>query len=66
VFERWETVAAMEDPAGYLHRTAMNLFRNHAGSSRILAVVVSAFDRDFNQAVEAATPVLDSLEFHTP
>src|ERR687896_1089292 len=28
VFERWETVAAMEDPAGYLHRTAMNLFRN--------------------------------------
>jgi RNA polymerase sigma-70 factor (ECF subfamily) len=28
VFERWDTVAAMEDPAGYLHRTAMNLFRN--------------------------------------
>src|ERR687895_2670976 len=28
VFERWETVAAMEDPAGYLHRTAMNLYRN--------------------------------------
>ena len=28
VFERWESVAAMEDPAGYLHRTATNLFRN--------------------------------------
>lgn len=28
VFERWDNVATMEDPAGYLHRTAMNLFRS--------------------------------------
>lgn len=28
VFERWDTVATMDDPAGYLHRTAMNLFRS--------------------------------------
>src|SRR6478735_8811610 len=28
VFERWEKVGSMEDPAGYLHRTAMNLFRS--------------------------------------
>jgi len=28
VFERWDTVATMKDPAGYLHRTAMNLFRS--------------------------------------
>ncbi len=28
VFERWDMVATMEDPAGYLHRTAMNLFRS--------------------------------------
>jgi len=28
VFERWGAVATMEDPAGYLHRTAMNLFRS--------------------------------------
>jgi len=28
VFERWATVATMEEPAGYLHRTAMNLFRS--------------------------------------
>ena len=27
IFERWDRVAAMEHPAGYLHRTAMNLFR---------------------------------------
>jgi hypothetical protein len=37
-----------------------------AGSSRILAVVVFAFDRDFDEVVEAAAPVLDSLEFHAP
>src|SRR5215831_8501013 len=28
VFERWGTVSTMNDPAGYLHRTAMNLFRS--------------------------------------
>jgi RNA polymerase sigma-70 factor (ECF subfamily) len=28
VWERWERVAAMEAPAGYLYRTAMNLFRS--------------------------------------
>ena len=28
VFERWDTVATMQDPAGYLHRTAMNMFRS--------------------------------------
>jgi RNA polymerase sigma-70 factor, ECF subfamily len=28
VLERWESVRTMDDPAGYLHRTAMNLFRN--------------------------------------
>ena len=27
VLERWERVAAMENPTGYLYRTAMNMFR---------------------------------------
>jgi RNA polymerase sigma-70 factor, ECF subfamily len=27
VWERWEQVGGMEDPVGYLYRTAMNLFR---------------------------------------
>lgn len=35
LFERWETVAAIEDPAGYLHRTAMNLFRNQYRRTRV-------------------------------
>jgi len=28
LFERWETVAKMENPEGYLHRVAMNQFRS--------------------------------------
>ena len=28
VWERWDTIAAMENPIGYLHRAAMNLFRS--------------------------------------
>jgi RNA polymerase sigma factor (sigma-70 family) len=35
VFERWESVAAMDEPAGYLHRTAMNLFRNQYRRARV-------------------------------
>ncbi|MGZ8578886.1 MAG: RNA polymerase sigma factor [Actinomycetota bacterium] len=35
VLTRWAAVAAMEDPAGYLHRTAMNLFRNQYRRARV-------------------------------
>jgi RNA polymerase sigma-70 factor (ECF subfamily) len=28
VWERWDTIGAMENPIGYLHRAAMNLFRS--------------------------------------
>jgi RNA polymerase sigma-70 factor (ECF subfamily) len=35
LFERWESVTVMEDPTGYLHRTAMNLFRNQYRRARV-------------------------------
>ena len=28
LWERWDRVATLEDPAGFLYRTAMNVFRN--------------------------------------
>lgn len=28
IWERWDSIGAMENPVGYLHRAAMNLFRN--------------------------------------
>jgi RNA polymerase sigma-70 factor (ECF subfamily) len=37
VWERWEHVASLEDPNGYLFRTAMNLFRNRLRRASIAA-----------------------------
>src|SRR5262245_22455768 len=28
VWERWDRVSALDEPVGYLHRTAMNVFRD--------------------------------------
>jgi RNA polymerase sigma-70 factor (ECF subfamily) len=66
VFERWETVGAMDDPAGYLHRTAMNLFRNQYRRTRVrLARTVGLGpDQDVFKPVEdrdAAARALGSL-----
>ena len=35
VFERWDRVVTMDEPAGYLHRTAMNLFRNQYRRAKV-------------------------------
>ncbi len=68
VFQRWDTVAAMEDPAGYLHRTAMNLFRNQYRRTKVALgraigvgpeqdVFKPVEDRDFAaRALGALTP----------
>jgi RNA polymerase sigma factor (sigma-70 family) len=66
VFERWETVAAMEEPAGYLHRTAMNLFRNQyrRARGRLARTVGLGPEQDVFKPVEdrdAAARALGSL-----
>jgi|ERR671918_223740 RNA polymerase sigma-70 factor (ECF subfamily) len=66
VWERWERVSEMDDPAGYLHRTAMNAFRDRyrrlvLGIRRAIRVTAAS---DAYEAVEArsvATDVLASL-----
>ena len=35
VWERWPRVSTMESPAGYLHRAAMNIFRNRYRRARL-------------------------------
>jgi RNA polymerase sigma-70 factor (ECF subfamily) len=54
VFERWPTVASMEDPAGYLHRTAMNLFRSQyrRAATALKRVIGLRPERDVFQDVE--------------
>ena len=66
VFERWETVTQMEDPAGYLHRTAMNLFRNQYRRARVALrrAVGAGPEQDVFKPVEdrdAAARALGSL-----
>lgn len=54
VFERWDRVATMDEPAGYLHRTAMNLFRNQTRRARVALkrAVGLAPEQDVFEAVE--------------
>ena len=66
VFERWESVAAMDEPAGYLHRTAMNLFRNQYRRARVAVGRAVGFgpEKDVFEDVDdrdAATRALASL-----
>jgi RNA polymerase sigma-70 factor (ECF subfamily) len=35
VWERWDRTSAMENPTGYLYRTAMNVFRSRARRARL-------------------------------
>lgn len=37
VLERWDRVASMADPAGYLYRTAINVFRSRYRRARVAA-----------------------------
>ena len=37
LWERWDRVRAMDDPTGYLYRTAMNVFRSRYRRARLAA-----------------------------
>ena len=68
VFERWDAVAAMEDPAGYLHRTAMNLFRNQYRRTRVALTraVGAGPEQDVFKAVEDRDAAARALGALTP
>jgi RNA polymerase sigma-70 factor (ECF subfamily) len=68
VLERWDRVAAMDDPTGYLFRTAMNLYRSRR---RRLAVALRRAVRppaqeDQLEAVEEREDVIRALAPLTP
>ena len=44
IWERWERVGAMEDPVGYLYRTAMNLARSR--SRRLIRAARAPFSAE--------------------
>ena len=54
VWERWDRVRSVEDPVGYLYRTAMNAFRSRARRAAVAARRAFAVGRpDPFEALEA-------------
>jgi RNA polymerase sigma factor (sigma-70 family) len=68
VFERWEIVAGMEDPAGYLHRTAMNLFKSQyrRAATALKRAIGLGPERDVFKDVEDRHVARHSLSSLTP
>ena len=69
VLERWDTVRWMDDPTGYLYRTAMNTFRTRyrRGLTALRKLVsLAPRERDLFQDVEVREDIRRSLSALTP
>ncbi len=68
VWERWDTVGALENPIGYLHRTAMNLFRSRYRRALLAARrgVGIARAEDAYEAIDDRQIALQALESLAP
>jgi RNA polymerase sigma-70 factor (ECF subfamily) len=69
IWERWDRVRGLEDPAGYLYRTGLNLLRNRRrraalGLRRVIRV--SPPSGDAMDAVEVRDTVVRALGTLTP
>jgi RNA polymerase sigma factor (sigma-70 family) len=62
LWERWEQVRRLEDPSGYLYRTALNrVRRNHRRLTRFMAAVVRMVPREQLYQVEDHDAVIRAL-----
>jgi len=68
LWERWDRVSGLDDPVGYLYRTAMNLFRKRLRRAKVamrkavgLIETADAFD-----AVDARETVIQGLRELSP
>jgi RNA polymerase sigma-70 factor (ECF subfamily) len=68
VFERWDRVSTMDDAAGYLHRTAMNLFRKQVRRARMFVqrTIGLTPEQDVFELVENRALIADMLASLTP
>ena len=68
VWERWEHVSDLDDPTGYLYRTAMNLHRKHLRRARVALrhAIRPHPPRDELDDVESRDVVLRTLATLTP
>ena len=69
VFERWDRVAAMENPDGFLYRVAMNEFRSrYRRAKRAIrrAITSAPSDEAFEEAIEDRDVVIRALRELVP
>jgi len=67
VWERWEHVRALEDPTGYLYRTAMNLHRKRLRRAAVaIRHAISRPHRDELVEIESRDAVLRALATLSP
>jgi RNA polymerase sigma factor (sigma-70 family) len=68
VYERWDRVGAMEDPTGYLYRTAFNAWKKRArrAARAMRQVLADAPTGDDFDAADARSLVGDALERLAP
>jgi len=59
IWERWERVGAMDDPVGYLYRTAMNLARSR--SRRIIRAARTPFSSERSVEPYGPTDTRDAV-----
>ena len=63
VFEKWERVASMADPAGYLYRVAMNVLRSRYRRAKVASRrLVSGSARDEISEIDDRDAVLRMLD----
>jgi RNA polymerase sigma factor (sigma-70 family) len=68
VLARWERVSAMDDPAGYLHRTAMNVLRSRYRRAKVALqrAVTSSPTADVFETIELRDTAMHVLSTLTP
>lgn len=68
VWERWDRVEAMEDPVGYLYRTAMNAFRKRYRRAKVAArkALGLVSSQDAYEAVDARSVLAQVLDALSP
>src|SRR5262245_37974466 len=67
VWERWDRVHTLANPAGYLTRTAMNLFRKRYRRTAILRrILPMAWARNEAEAVDSRLALSEALRALTP
>lgn len=68
VWERWDRVGDMDEPVGYLYRTAMNLFRNRYRRALLAVRKIASEDlrRDEFATAEDRSVVAQALAELTP